>query len=263
MSSAVCPIACTAGSTPDMRRPLRILAALLALAGLLTVAPAALARTTVLSGVVQLQHADAKTPGGPARYLYSLRTTKGSVALRLAGPKSLTPGSYVHVRGTRRGGLLRVTGVAPREAAQRRRPPSRGPRAVHGQGGAGIAAAGRRADQLLRQHEPAVHAHGDRELAVQQPVQRRGVLRRAVARQDDADRHRVRLVHARHAAGRLRRATSRTGRRWRGPRSAAPSTGTATSCTSGRRCPPPTAAGRVSATCRAARRGSTATPSCA
>jgi hypothetical protein len=106
-----------------MRRLTRTLPALLALAALLTVAPAALARTTVLSGVVQLNHGDAKTPGAPARYLYSLRTTTGSVALRLAGPKSLTPGSYVRVRGTRRGALLRVTGVrrvAPPNAAARR-----------------------------------------------------------------------------------------------------------------------------------------------
>ena len=99
------------------------LATLFALAALMTIAPAALARTTVLSGVVQLQHGDAKAPGAPARYVYSLRTTKGSVALRLAGPKSLVPGSYVRVRGTRRGSLLRVTGVrrvAPPNAAARR-----------------------------------------------------------------------------------------------------------------------------------------------
>ena len=74
----------------------------------LLVAPAALARTTTLTGVVQLQHVDPKTPSGPVRFVLSLRTTSRSYRLRLAGPKSLAPGSYVRVRGTRRGGLFRV-----------------------------------------------------------------------------------------------------------------------------------------------------------
>ncbi len=106
-----------------MRRLTRCLAALVAVAASLAVAPAALARTTVLTGVVQLQHADSKVAGGPSRYSYSLRTSTGAVALRLAGPKSLTPGSYVRVRGTRRGALLRVTGVrrlTPSTTAARR-----------------------------------------------------------------------------------------------------------------------------------------------
>jgi hypothetical protein len=86
----------------------RMLAVLAALGVPLAVAPAALARTTTLTGVVQLQHADPKKPGGPGRYLLALRTTTRTYRLRLAGPSSLAPGSYVRVRGTRRGGLFRV-----------------------------------------------------------------------------------------------------------------------------------------------------------
>ncbi|MDX6376783.1 MAG: hypothetical protein QOE98_1086, partial [Gaiellaceae bacterium] len=94
-----------------MRRLTRTVTVLVAAGALLASAPAALARTSTLTGVVQLQHADARTPGGPAQYFYTLRTTRGMYRLRLAGPKSLTPGSYVRVSGTRRGSLMRVRSV--------------------------------------------------------------------------------------------------------------------------------------------------------
>ena len=106
-----------------MRWRTRSLAALLVVGAFPGVAPAALARTTSLTGVVQLQHADARTPGAPAQFFYSLRTTHGLYRLRLAGPSSLTPGSYVRVTGTRRGSLLRVRSVRrvrPASAATRR-----------------------------------------------------------------------------------------------------------------------------------------------
>jgi fibronectin type 3 domain-containing protein len=106
-----------------VRRLTRTLTALLTVGALLALAPAALARTSALTGVVQLQHADARTVGAPAQYSYSLRTTHGLYRLRLAGPSSLTPGSYVRVTGTRRGSLMRVRSVRrvkPASAATRR-----------------------------------------------------------------------------------------------------------------------------------------------
>ena len=94
-----------------MRSARWIAAVLAALAVPLLVAPGALARTSSLTGVVQLQHADARKPGAPNLWSYTLRTARRRYELRLAGPTYLTPGSYVQVRGTRRGGVFRVRSV--------------------------------------------------------------------------------------------------------------------------------------------------------
>ena len=66
-------------------------------------------------------------------------------------------------------------------------------------------------------HQPAVHADGRRDTAVQQPGSVASVLRRAVVRPDAADRHGVRLVHD-PAPRRALRLPRRTGPARRGPR---------------------------------------------
>ncbi len=96
-----------------MRRLTRTLAALLAVGALLALAPTAPAATTTRTGVVQLLHADARTPGAPAQSFYALATTDGLLRLQLDGVSSLTPASYLRVTGTLEGTLLHVESVAP------------------------------------------------------------------------------------------------------------------------------------------------------
>lgn len=96
-----------------MQRLTRTLATLLAVGALLALAPTALAATTTRTGVVQLLHADARTPDAPAQFFYALDTADGLYRLELDGVASLTPSRYVRVTGTLEGTLLHVQSVAP------------------------------------------------------------------------------------------------------------------------------------------------------
>ncbi len=115
------------------------------------------AATTTLTGVVQLLHADARTPGAPAQFFYALRHDRrplpAAARRRLVADALQLRARHRHARAgrccTSRASTPRDAGHGRRARARRPRP--RGRRAA-------LADAGRDPDQLLERRLDAVDA---------------------------------------------------------------------------------------------------------